>query len=207
MRPTRSSGGPYVGDGVVLAELTDGAAAVGKTRVMPDLLVVTGPPGAGKSTVASMLAERVVPSVVVRGDDFFAHLHEGAIDPWLPEADEQNRVVLAAAAAATGRFVDGGYPTIFDGVVGPWHLRSFVRAAGVRSLDYVVLLPPLDAVLDRVATRTGHGFTDAEAAAHMHGAFSRADVEPRHVMAGEQHPADLVRAIEVARSAGSLRWS
>ena len=61
--------------------LTDGAAAVGKTRVMPDLLVVTGPPGAGKSTVASMLAERVVPSVVVRGDDFFAHLHEGATLP------------------------------------------------------------------------------------------------------------------------------
>lgn len=44
-------------------------------------MVVTGPPGAGKSTVARILADRVEPSVLVEGDSFFAFLARGAIPP------------------------------------------------------------------------------------------------------------------------------
>jgi cytidylate kinase len=36
------------------------------------LLVITGPPGAGKSTVARVVAHRFEPSVLVEGDAFFA---------------------------------------------------------------------------------------------------------------------------------------
>ena len=173
---------------------------------MAELLIVTGPPGAGKSTVAALIADRLDPSALVRGDDFFAHLRRGAIDPWLPAADEQNQVVAGAAAAATGRFVSGGLSTVYDGVIGPWHLPLFVAASGLTTVDYVVLLPSLETVLDRVAKRTGHGFTDAEAAAHMHAEFSEADLEPRHLMRDDRSPADTVDAIEIARSAGLLRW-
>ena len=49
-----------------------------------ELLVVTGPPGAGKSTVAARLVERRSPSALVEGDAFFAFLRRGRIDPWLP---------------------------------------------------------------------------------------------------------------------------
>jgi cytidylate kinase len=173
---------------------------------MAELLIVTGPPGAGTSTVAALLVERMDRSALVRGDDFFAHLRRGAIDPWLPEAGEQNRVVTAAAAAATGRFVDGGLSTVYDGVLGPWHLPTFLEASGLVTVDYVVLLPRLELVLERVANRTGHGFTDAAAAAHMHAEFSTAALDPRHLIAGDQRPADTVEAIELARSARLLRW-
>ena len=86
------------------------------------LLVVTGPPGAGKSTVARILADAFDPSVLVQGDAFFAFLARGAIEPWLPESGPQNEVVVRAAAAATGRFVAGGYATVYDGVLGPWFI-------------------------------------------------------------------------------------
>jgi len=47
---------------------------------MPPLLVVTGPPGAGKSTVARLVTDRFEPSALVEGDAFFAFLARGASD-------------------------------------------------------------------------------------------------------------------------------
>lgn len=120
---------------------------------MASLLVVTGPPGAGKSTVARVLAERFDPSVLVEGDAFFAFLARGAIPPWLPESNEQNEIVTTAAASAAGRYSAGGYTTVYDGVVGPWFLPTFVAATGLNRLDYVVLQPSVERCLDRVATR------------------------------------------------------
>jgi cytidylate kinase len=38
---------------------------------MAFLLVVSGPPGAGKSTVSRILADKFEPSVLVEGDAFF----------------------------------------------------------------------------------------------------------------------------------------
>lgn len=56
-----------------------------------DLIVVTGPPGAGKSTVAEVLSKRFERSALVAGDDFFAFIDSGYIAPWTAEAHHQAR--------------------------------------------------------------------------------------------------------------------
>ena len=106
------------------------------------LVVVTGPPGAGKSTVAGLLADRFGHSVLVPGDAFFAFVARGAVEPWLPAAHGQNEVVTRAAAAAAGRYAAGGYGTVYHGVVGPWFLGDFAAGASLDCLHYAVLLPP-----------------------------------------------------------------
>jgi cytidylate kinase len=150
---------------------------------MPRLLIVSGPPGAGKSAVAAALVERSDPSVLVEGDTFFQFLRRGAIAPWLVEANAQNTVVTLAAAAPTGRFATGGMVTVYDGLLGPWFLPEFARAPGLRSFDYAVLRPPLEVCLQRVSTRDGHGFTDLDATRHMYDQFdtdtTRAADDPR----------------------------
>ena len=171
------------------------------------LLVVTGPPGAGKSTVAAALAGAARPSVLVEGDAFFGFLASGAIEPWLPESNEQNTVVTEAAAAAAGAFALGGYTTIYDGVIGPWFLPTFGAATGLTSLDYAMLLPPVEVCVRRVAIRGDHGFTDEAATRKMHAEFAAAPVGDRHVLRDPpEDVAAVVAIVESARGAGDLTY-
>ena len=171
------------------------------------LLVVTGPPGAGKTTVARVLAQRFERSALIEGDAFFAFLERGAIEPWLPEGNEQNRVVTEAAAAAAGRYASGGFATIYDGVVGPWFLPTFVAATGLERLDYVMLLPTVERCVARVATRTGHGFTDEAATRKMHAEFVTAQVEPRHVLDPRDRVESVVEQVLAAAAEGALSYA
>jgi predicted ABC-type ATPase len=156
------------------------------------LLVVTGPPGAGKSAVGKALAARFESSVLVEGDAFFAFVFRGAIPPWVPESREQNEIVTRAAASAAGQYVSGGYVTVYDGVVGAWFLPTFAAATGLDSLHYVVLLPSVERCVDRVQTRIGHGFADEAATRKMHDAFEAADIDERYVLVD---PPDGVAAV------------
>ena len=169
------------------------------------MLVVTGPPGAGKSTVSAILAERFEHSVLVEGDAFFRFLRTGAVDPWLPEAHGQNTVVTFAGGAAAGHYAQGGLNTVYDGVIGPWFLDDFVAATGLDSLDYVMLLPPVGVCVERVASRRDHGFTDEAATRHMHRQFARAQIEARHVVRiTRDSPVDVADRIVDARDSGAL---
>lgn len=170
------------------------------------LLVVSGPPGAGKSTVAGLLADEAEPSVLVEGDRFFGFLSRGAIEPWLPAAEHQNTVVISAAAAAAGQFANAGFATVYDGLIGPWFVPTFGASTGLDAFDCVVLLPPVDSCVQRVLTRQDHGFRDEDATRKMHDQFVQAAVDERHVLVVDQEPAAEVAAmINVARVAGALR--
>ena len=174
----------------------------------PSLLVVTGPPGGGKSTVARLVSERLETSVLVEGDAFFAFLDQGAIAPWLTEADEQNEVVVRAAAAASGRFA-ASYATVYEGIIGPWFLPVFGQATGLDALHYAVLFPDEDVCVERVATRSGHGFSDEEATRHMHAEFARgcASLDGRHLVEATGGPDALATEILDRWAAGDLRYA
>ncbi len=103
---------------------------------MGELVIIAGPPGAGKSSVSEHLVNEFTPSALVAGDSFFAMIKNGYLLPWLPEARRQNTVIIKAAAAAAGRLTDI-CSVIYDGVLGPWFLPTFVRATGLPHINYV----------------------------------------------------------------------
>ncbi len=125
----------------------------------------------------------------------------------LPEAKEQNRVVICASGAAAGQYARGGYETVFDGVLGPWWLPTFFEATELDDLHYAILLPSAERCALNVAARQGHDNEEA-ATRYMHDEFNRAlsDFDTRHVLPEPPSPEDTATEILSRYNHGLLAY-
>lgn len=124
---------------------------------MTDVVIITGSPGSGKSTVARLLAQQYPLCALLHTDDFWHHIVRGGIAPYLPEADEQNQTVVGVIASTAFGYAAGGYTTIVDGIVGPWMLHHYRRIAAQHpevAMHYIALRPDRKTALDRAQQRT-----------------------------------------------------
>jgi len=122
---------------------------------MSQIVIVSGPPGAGKSTVCDALCERYDRTVHLETDDIYAWIRMGYVPPWREGSRSQNVVVSRAGARAAAAFARQHYGVFVDGVIGPAHLPVYIeelQSAGV-PVHFVVLLPPLEELLRRAGAR------------------------------------------------------
>ncbi len=122
------------------------------------VLIVTGPPGVGKTTVARTFADRSTRSVHLESDAFFRFIRAGHVEPWRSESRAQNEAVMGIVAAAASAYADAGYLTVIDGIVLPeWFLVPLSDALGDAGhrVAYAVLREPLAICIERVQRREG----------------------------------------------------
>jgi broad-specificity NMP kinase len=177
------------------------------------VLLLTGSPGCGKTTVAPLVADRHEPSVCLDLDWFFAKVRTGFIEPWRAEAHAQNRVVLAAAAEAVATFAEGGYFIVAEGIVYPFMLDLFAEACAPHdvAVNYAVLRAPIGIVQQRVQDRRAApehyaALADAAVVDDLWAQFEGHGVEERHrVDSGERTPDAIAAEIDDRLAAGEFR--
>jgi predicted kinase len=139
------------------------------------VLVVSGPPGVGKTTAVRVLAERSPRAVHLEADAFFSFIRSGYVEPWKPESQEQNQAVMQVVADAAAGYAAAGYFTIVDGIVIPgWFLeplRDALHEAG-HPVAYAVLRAPLSVCTARARDREREPFDGPEVIERIWRSFS-----------------------------------
>lgn len=149
-----------------------------------EVIILTGPPGAGKTSVADLVASSFPLSVHLHSDEFWRWIRKGGVAPYLPQAHRQNEVVMDAVVEASFRYAVAGYIVICDGIVGPWFLPPFLSGSARYRvpLHYVVLRPRVATTVQRATGRAADALTDPAPIRSLHEQFSSLGRLEPHVL-------------------------
>ena len=121
-------------------------------------VIVTGMPGAGKSTVTGLAARLLPKAAQVKGDDMTLMIQSGSVgwmDKPVEEALRQDQLCNRNMCSLANNFIDFGFAVLMDTVLADRaELDFFLARLSPRSVRLVVLAPGIDVCKHRNMTRS-----------------------------------------------------
>ncbi len=135
------------------------------------IILLSGPPGAGKSTIANELVQLTPGQVAcIEGDKFWYFFAKG----WeQTEVAKNFRTLMASITAASIPYARAGYEVIVDFSIPPWFLPTSYRMASARglALHYVLIRPDKQICAQRAAARSEGAVADYSRFNHLYDSF------------------------------------
>lgn len=114
---------------------------------MPNLYIITGPSGVGKSTISKKLAENSNKSVLIEGDFIYAQVIGGYVSAW--KEGNHLDVFWEVCLNSIETYLSYGYDVVFNYIVTPTIVDKIKDKFKNYKVKFVVLLADEDTLLLR----------------------------------------------------------
>jgi chloramphenicol 3-O-phosphotransferase len=123
---------------------------------MPILIIITGTPGSGKTTIGNAFAEASPFGVHIQVDFFRKLVKGGYASPhhWDQEVERQYTLARKASAETAKLFLSAGFDVVLDDIVPPNVVSIWQDLLEPFEPNFVLLEPPLEVALQRNRERT-----------------------------------------------------
>lgn len=164
---------------------------------MPNLYIITGPAGVGKSTISNMIAESKEKSALIEGDTIYHQVIGGYEVAW----KEGNHLdtFWKVCIRTIGTYLDDGYDVVFNYIINPDNLNQlaneFKKYNDVK-IKFAVLMTDEATLLSRDKLRPENHQMNERCIALLK-SFKKYGFDERFVVDNSNMSArDVVKAIE-----------